>query len=109
MICYAGFLYQNLECDNKTNVVRLVGWDIDHDGDKDVVIGTYHRDMILVNNGTAAPFSDANQVILPTVDGTDSLQLGDMNNDGLLDLVVGNGTSVSPSTTKNYYYNPWCI
>ncbi|MBT3203628.1 MAG: VCBS repeat-containing protein [Gammaproteobacteria bacterium] len=83
--------------------------DIDHDGDKDVVIGTYHRDMILVNNGTAAPFSDANQVILPTVDGTDSLQLGDMNNDGLLDLVVGNGTSVSPSTTKNYYYNPWCI
>jgi hypothetical protein len=68
--------------------------DVDGDGDIDLIVGTRAADYsrLFLNNGTASPFNGVNGV--PIVDGpyhTGSIALGDMDGDGDLDLIAGNG------------------
>jgi hypothetical protein len=70
--------------------------DVDNDGDLDVVTGNrWYYNRLYLNNGTPTPFID---IVTGTPIGTGdqndttSVALGDIDNDGDLDLVAGNYT-----------------
>jgi len=66
--------------------------DIDGDGDLDVVAGNYGAgNRVYLNNGTALPFSGIAGADVTTDNlWTTSLALGDIDDDGDLDIVTGN-------------------
>jgi len=72
--------------------------DIDNDGDLDMICGNgchgYFYSKVYINNGTGA-FTDSGQEIGPTNHGLHykpALSLGDVDNDGDLDLVILDNT-----------------
>jgi hypothetical protein len=75
-----------------------VARDVDGDGDLDLVLGNWGlQDRLYRNDGTGT-FADATQALMP-VDGsfTNAVAAGDVDGDGDLDLVVGNGDQSEPS------------
>ena len=68
--------------------------DVDRDGDLDIVAGVRgngERNLLYLNNGTADPFLGVVSIEIDTDgDSTRAVALGDVDQDGDLDLVAGN-------------------
>ena len=79
--------------------------DIDGDGDLDMVIGkSAAQNQLYLNDGTGA-FSNVTAARLPSVsDTTDALAFGDIDGDGDLDMVVGNG-GINGAEQNRLYVN----
>ncbi|HMQ23382.1 MAG TPA: VCBS repeat-containing protein, partial [Planctomycetota bacterium] len=90
--------------DSDRPMTLLLG-DLDADGDLDLVIGNaQQQNRLYLNNGTGR-YSDATLGRMPArSDATTSLALGDIDNDGDLDLVVGNG-AISLGQANRLYLN----
>ena len=78
--------------DDSDNTILIALGDIDSDGDLDVIAGNIgHQNRLYLNNGTTNPFADAVGVnITDDSDDTFSIALGDIDDDGDLDVVTGN-------------------
>ena len=76
--------------DDETRSIAL--GDMDGDGDLDVVTGNWNQpNRVYMNNGTEDPFANVTgQNITDDGDNTESIALGDMDDDGDLDVVAGN-------------------
>ncbi|MFZ1754074.1 MAG: FG-GAP-like repeat-containing protein, partial [Caldilineaceae bacterium] len=76
--------------------------DVDGDGDLDLVAGDWNQpNRLYLNNGTADPWNGVTGMdITSDSHDTRSVALGDVDGDGDLDLVVGNG-----SQTNRLYLN----
>jgi len=99
---FSGVVVQNISSDSD-NTLAVSLEDIDNDGDLDVICGNYAEvNKLYLNNGTLNPFHAVNaKNILSDSDNTFSIEVGDLDGDGDLDLVVGN----SGETNKLYLNN----
>jgi len=79
---------------DKTESIALA--DIDGDGDIDAVAGNWGQaNRLYLNNGTTDPFAGVTGInISDHADETDSITLADVDDDGDIDVIVGNGTQV---------------
>jgi hypothetical protein len=98
--------------------VSIALGDIDGDGLLDAVAGNYNTpNQLLINSGDGT-FSDSTTVTLPGgSQNTVSIALGDVNGDGLIDVVIGNNFeenqvlyySVCRSGGARLHANSWCF
>jgi hypothetical protein len=83
--------------------------DVDGDGDLDLVEGNYfqvHR--LYLNNGTTDPWNGVTGSDITTDEhDTSSVELGDVDRDGDLDLVAGNYDQVNRLYLNNGTADPW--
>ena len=85
----ARFSASSLPVSGTSNAV--VAGDIDDDGDLDLVIGNAGPEFVLVNDGSGNWSSESDVRIPPEATGiTQDVELGDVDLDGDLDLLVGN-------------------
>jgi len=69
----------------------VVTGDIDADGDLDLIVGNAGREFVLVNDGSGGWTDEAASRIPPEVgETTQDVELGDVDGDGDLDLLIGN-------------------
>jgi hypothetical protein len=94
-----------------TNAVVL--GDVDRDGDLDMLTGNSgllgdQRNRLYLNNGTSNPFNGAmGSDITNDEHATFDLALGDMDGDGDLDLIAGNGNTPPRFYRNNGSPNPF--
>lgn len=96
--------YANLAQHQLSGMIPAFG-DLDNDGDNDMIIGTSDGRLHLIKNlgNMAIPnftYSQANFMGIEVQSGSASPTLGDLNGDGLLDLIVGEQTGI-----LSYYQN----
>jgi hypothetical protein len=81
--------------------------DVDDDGDSDIVLCSYYNGSYSVDSyvyyGTASGYSSSSRDALPTL-GCRDIQVGDLNDDGVDDIVFANYYSGSSYTTSSYIY-----
>ena len=66
--------------------------DVDSDGDLDVVAGNKGANRLYLNPGSDNPFTDVNSIPITDDENlTNSIALGDVDGDGHIDIVAGNG------------------
>ncbi|MEJ2698046.1 MAG: VCBS repeat-containing protein [Desulfuromonadales bacterium] len=96
---------------DKDHSTAVVLGDLNGDGLLDVVIGntgtlTGAKNRLYLNNGTSLPFHGVEGLDITTdAHKTSSLALGDFNEDGHLDLVVGNTGTLSGTKNRLYLNN----
>jgi len=86
------------------SALALAAGDVDNDGDIDLIAGNQGSpNRLYLNNGGSDPFEGvAGADVSPDADDTTALVLRDMNGDGHLDLIAGNGGS---QPTRMYLNN----
>ena len=83
--------------------------DIDGDGDLDMVAGNYFAtNRLYLNNGTSSPFDGViGSDITGDAHSTLSIALGDLDNDGNLDVIAGNHNYYNRLYLNNGTTNPF--
>jgi uncharacterized repeat protein (TIGR01451 family) len=85
---------------NETTCVAI--GDLTGDGRPDIVAGNYRQpNCVYVNNGCSPDLWNAVRLGPATNDATSCLALGDVNNDGRLDVVVGNWENSTVALINN--------
>lgn len=99
-----GYKMSNL-IDRKVYLHGGASGDIDNDGDLDIIMSSQHVLITLLNNGDGTFLETTNISINPnsTQTGFVTVELYDLNNDGILDLVAGGDENALPS--RVYYGN----
>jgi len=97
--------YASLSSYNLFFPIAATFGDLDGDNDQDMIIGDFAGNVHYFNNSAGAGNPANFQLAVPVYMGIDvgnnaTPQLVDMDNDGLLDLVIGKQTA-----TFNYYHN----
>ena len=94
----------NISSDHNVTYSVILG-DVDGDGDNDLIAGNLGINRLYLNNGTDMPFNDVEGVNISDDDyDTFSIALGDVNGDGYLDVLAGNG-GFSDDTPNRLYLN----
>jgi hypothetical protein len=76
--------------------------DFNNDGKADLAVANFSSSSVSIFlNTSTSTFSLATKVDYTTGSGSQSVAIGDLNNDGKLDLAVANGSSASVSTLLN--------
>jgi hypothetical protein len=94
---FDGVTGSDITTDANITISTALG-DVDGDGDLDLVSGQqmYWPQRLYLNNGTGVPFAGVSGTDISTdASETYAIALGDVNGDGHLDLVAGNGYSMS--------------
>lgn len=109
--------FENAPWNNPDHNVTVVAGDIDNDNDPDVFIGridsqaldgTPGQPNVLLRNDGGLSFTDVSltQLFPLYSDNTQGAAFGDLDGDGLLDLIVANSTvSVVSASSGDYYRN----
>lgn len=100
-----------------SRLVNLKIGDLDHDGDKDIAITNLENNIfILVNNGNNDSFSFGTPKYVGTGRAPWGLDFGDLNGDGLVDIVVTTTDAsekltalINKSNGSNLIYIPYQI
>src|SRR5262249_2140074 len=77
-------------------------FDYDNDGDLDIVIPSLGSSERIYNNNGSGTFSNVAGAITAISDSSLDVKVGDLNNDGRLDIVTAQGESGSPFINRIY-------